>query len=181
MPLLQHTEDDIRSMYDINVLTQFWVNAQIFIASTRTTSQPCRQYQHVSDLNVAHIVNRPEPRTVSMLQVFLPDMIRQNRGHIAALSACAGLFGLNNLAPSCDTKYAVRGFMKAMTEELSYLNPKNQPQETVAFVIKTQRTGLEEISVPRDYFIIEKCSNLFPHEAVLSLRDFLDIGIDSNF
>uniref|UniRef100_A0A1B0F9K2 NADP-retinol dehydrogenase n=1 Tax=Glossina morsitans morsitans TaxID=37546 RepID=A0A1B0F9K2_GLOMM len=147
---------------------------------------------------------------LEMVQVFLPDVVRQNRGHIAALSSCAGLFGLNNLVPSCDTKYAVRGFMKATAEESRYLNPKNpikmtmvypyindtglckksrfrfssmgliKPQETVAFVIKTQRTGLEEISVPRDYFIIEKISNLFPCKAVLLLCGFLDIGVDSN-
>ncbi|XP_053699323.1 uncharacterized protein LOC128746300 [Sabethes cyaneus] len=53
-----------------------------------------------------------------MLQTYLPDMIQKNRGSIVAMSSVAGLLGLNNLVPYCGSKYAVRGIMEAMYEEL---------------------------------------------------------------
>ncbi|XP_055613476.1 short-chain dehydrogenase/reductase family 16C member 6 isoform X4 [Uranotaenia lowii] len=53
-----------------------------------------------------------------MLQTYLPDMIQKNRGHIVALSSIAGLVGLNNLVPYCGSKYAVRGIMEALFEEI---------------------------------------------------------------
>ncbi|XP_058443115.1 short-chain dehydrogenase/reductase family 16C member 6 isoform X2 [Malaya genurostris] len=53
-----------------------------------------------------------------MIQTFLPDMIQRNRGSIVALSSIAGLVGLNNLVPYCGSKYAVRGIMEALHEEI---------------------------------------------------------------
>lgn len=53
-----------------------------------------------------------------LLQALLPDMIQKNRGHIVALSSVAGLVGFKNLVPYCGTKYAVRGIMEALEEEL---------------------------------------------------------------
>lgn len=52
-------------------------------------------------------------------------MVERNEGSIVALSSCAGLFGLINLVPYCGTKFAVRGYMYALTEELRHKNPHN--------------------------------------------------------
>lgn len=52
-------------------------------------------------------------------------MIERNEGSIVALSSCAGLFGLINLVPYCGTKFAVRGYMTALAEELRQKNPQN--------------------------------------------------------
>lgn len=49
-------------------------------------------------------------------------MIEQNKGHIVALSSIAGLAGLRNIVPYCGSKFAVRGLMEALSEEL---RPKN--------------------------------------------------------
>lgn len=76
-PLLQHTEKEIRQMFDVNVFSQFWV-----------------------------------------LEAFMPHMYAKSRGHIIALSSIAGFCGLNNLVPYCTTKFAVRGFMEALYEEI---------------------------------------------------------------
>ncbi|XP_037889612.1 uncharacterized protein LOC119637572 [Glossina fuscipes] len=88
---------------------------------------------------------------------------------------------------------------EVMIEELRYLNSEDKikmtivypymngtfswmelinPRETAAFVIKAQRTGPEELSVPRHYFVIEKIINFFPRKVVP--RDFLDIGVVSD-
>lgn len=53
-----------------------------------------------------------------LIQALLPDMIAKNRGRIVALSSIAGLVGFKNLVPYCGTKYAVRGIMEALAEEL---------------------------------------------------------------
>lgn len=59
-----------------------------------------------------------------MIQAFLPEMLERNKGSLVALSSCAGLFGLPNLVPYCGTKFAVRGYMAALTEELRQKNPQ---------------------------------------------------------
>ncbi|CAH0727616.1 unnamed protein product, partial [Brenthis ino] len=52
------------------------------------------------------------------LQAFLPAMMERNHGHIVAMSSMAGVIGLRNLVPYCGTKFAVRGMMEAIHEEL---------------------------------------------------------------
>nr|CAD7592114.1 unnamed protein product [Timema genevievae] len=69
-----------------------------------------QEIQRIFDINVmAHFW---------MLEAFLPSMINKNHGHIVALSSMAGLMGIANLVPYCASKYAVRGLMEAMAEEL---------------------------------------------------------------
>ncbi|XP_046813641.1 short-chain dehydrogenase/reductase family 16C member 6-like isoform X2 [Vespa crabro] len=82
---LDYTPEEIRKIFDVNVLAHFWV-----------------------------------------LQAFLPNMITKNHGHIVALSSMAGIVGLTNLVPYCASKFAVRGFMEALSEELrEYSKGKN--------------------------------------------------------
>lgn len=45
-------------------------------------------------------------------------MMERNHGHIVAMSSMAGVVGLRNLVPYCATKFAVRGLMEALHEEL---------------------------------------------------------------
>lgn len=47
-------------------------------------------------------------------------MIKMKKGHIVALSSIAGLTGLKNVVPYCGSKFAVRGFMEALNEELRH-------------------------------------------------------------
>lgn len=53
-----------------------------------------------------------------LLQEFLPSMISRNHGHIVALSSMAGIIGVANLVPYCGSKFAVRGIMESLHEEL---------------------------------------------------------------
>ncbi|KAL7744716.1 hypothetical protein ACLKA6_017210 [Drosophila palustris] len=169
-PLLEHTEQETRLMYDINVLAHYW-----------------------------------------MIQAFLPEMLERNEGSLVALSSCAGLFGLPNLVPYCGTKFAVRGYMAALAEELRQKNPqcnvklttiypymidtglcKNprfrfpnlfkliSPKVAAASIIEAQRQGLEEASVPRHFVVVEKIGRLIPRKAMRLVNDFLDTGVDSD-
>ncbi|XP_061388042.1 17-beta-hydroxysteroid dehydrogenase 13 [Musca vetustissima] len=143
-----------------------------------------------------------------ILQAFLPDMVAQNKGHVVALSSCAGLFGLPNLVPYCGTKFAVRGLMQAMHEELRKSNKDTQikfttiypymvdtglcknprfrfswmklvdPKEAAASIIEAQRTGLEEASVPRHFLYSEKVGRIWPTKAMRIANDFVEAYVD---
>lgn len=169
-PLLEHTENEIRLMYEINVLSHFWI-----------------------------------------IQAFLPDMIERNEGSIVALSSCAGLFGLINLVPYCGTKFAVRGYMAALVEELRQKNPQNNVKLTTIYpymidtglcknpryrfpnlfklipadvaagsIIEAQRQGLEEAAIPRHFVAAEKIGRLIPRKAMRLVNDFFDTGVDTD-
>ncbi|MCC3159352.1 SDR family oxidoreductase [Hymenobacter sp. 15J16-1T3B] len=48
----------------------------------------------------------------------LPQMKRQQLGHIVNISSIAGLNGIENMAGYCATKYAVRGFSHSLFKEV---------------------------------------------------------------
>ncbi|XP_017876430.1 short-chain dehydrogenase/reductase family 16C member 6 [Ceratina calcarata] len=52
------------------------------------------------------------------VQAFLPSMLQKNYGHIVALSSMCGLVGLPNVVPYCASKFAVRGLMESLEEEV---------------------------------------------------------------
>ncbi|KAF2900614.1 hypothetical protein ILUMI_05569, partial [Ignelater luminosus] len=53
------------------------------------------------------------------LQAFLPNMVKNNHGHIVALSSLAGFVGLTrNLTAYSTSKFAVRGMMEALYNDL---------------------------------------------------------------
>lgn len=69
-----------------------------------------------------------------MWQAFLPAMIENNRGHIIAMSSMAGIMGFQNLVPYCGSKFAVRGLMEAMSEELRCKTKGNSQVRYFIFV-----------------------------------------------
>jgi len=54
------------------------------------------------------------------LHEWLPVFTARGSGHIVALSSCLGLVGARNLVSYCSSKFAVRGLMEALKEELRY-------------------------------------------------------------
>lgn len=65
-----------------------------------------------------------------MIQAFLPDMIAQRQGHFVALCSTAAMSGIPNLVAYCSTKYAVRGYMDALIEEMRHESPvKNEAHD----------------------------------------------------
>lgn len=81
-------------------------------------------------------------------------MKKNNHGHIVALSSIAGLAGLPNLVPYCASKFAVRGLMESLAEELNW-NPYNAIKTTTVYPFMVD-TGL----CKRPYVRFEKALNL---------------------
>lgn len=52
------------------------------------------------------------------VQAFLPSMIHNKRGHIVSMCSMCGFYGVANKVPYCASKYAVRGLMDGLIEEL---------------------------------------------------------------
>ncbi|XP_066581195.1 short-chain dehydrogenase/reductase family 16C member 6-like isoform X2 [Prorops nasuta] len=168
---LDHTPEEIRKIFDINVLAHFW-----------------------------------------MLQAFLPSMIDKNHGHIVALSSMAGLLGIANLVPYCASKFAVRGLMESLSEELRctasgrnmnikfttiypYMvdtglckKPKIRfpsimalvpPQEAAAEIIRAQRRDYTEVSIPSIWLSVNTSLRNLPEKSLIQVKDFFDSGVEA--
>ncbi|KAH9514107.1 hypothetical protein Btru_030263 [Bulinus truncatus] len=65
------------------------------------------------------------------VRAFLPGMIKQNKGHIVAVSSMLGLTPLNGAGDYCSSKFAASGFMESLREELKSLNASGITVTTV--------------------------------------------------
>jgi len=54
------------------------------------------------------------------------------------------------------------------------------PKDAATSIIKAQRTGLEEASIPRHFVHVDKIGRLLPRSAMRIVNDFLDTGVDSD-
>lgn len=138
-------------------------------------------------------------------------MLKKKKGHIVALSSCAGLFGLKNLVPYCGTKFAVKGIMYALAEELRQNEPEAdikfttiypymvdtglckkpkmrftnamklvKPHQAAAAIVKAQRSGIFEQSIPKHFVYMEMAMKFFPKKAIQAFSDFMDSGVESD-
>ncbi|CAH2050868.1 unnamed protein product, partial [Iphiclides podalirius] len=169
-PLMDTSEKEIRTVFEVNVLAQLW-----------------------------------------LIQAFLPRMMERNHGHIVAMSSMAGVVGLRNLVPYCGTKFAVRGLMEALHEELRedkrdfsgikltvicpYIvdtglckNPKIKfpslmkivsPQVAADSIVDAVRRNYAEITIPSSLYYINQICRAMPRKVPLHLKDFLDSGLEA--
>lgn len=170
-PLLQTTEREITSSFNVNIISHLW-----------------------------------------LVQEFLPSMMEKNHGHIVAMSSMAGLIGLRNLVPYCATKFAVRGMMEALHEELRedkrdfsgikftvicpYIvdtglckNPKIKfpslmkiltAQEAADNIVDAVRRDYFEITIPSSLYYINQICRAMPRAVPVYLKDFLDSGLEAH-
>lgn len=75
----------------------------------KDTSQ--KKWEEIIDVNVKCITQ--------MTQLFLPDMLKRNSGHIVNLSSTAAFIGVPNSVCYCATKAYTRAFSEALSMELS--------------------------------------------------------------
>lgn len=144
------------------------------------------------------------------LQAFLPKMQQNNKGHIVAIASCVGLAPVRNLTPYCSTKYAVRGLMMALAEELR-VNSKSKINITIIYpyaidtglcknavvgifgmdflkakyvakcVVRAQRRNFFELSVPRHISTLFAVMQLLPTSVFRLLMDFSRTYIEFDY
>ncbi|XP_068916562.1 17-beta-hydroxysteroid dehydrogenase 13-like [Tenebrio molitor] len=144
------------------------------------------------------------------IQAFLPAMLKNNHGHIVALSSCAGLFGLENLVPYCGSKFAVHGMMEALSEELR-MDPKCKIETTCVFpymvdtglckrpkvkfeklmpllkprfaakaIMRAQQMNKKLVSIPGYLMSLNNYVRLMPIRTALYVKDFINSGVESD-
>lgn len=68
-----------------------------------------------------------------MTRLFLNDMIRQRRGHIVGVASGFGLYPCGRGVTYTTSKFAVRGFMMSLNEELCYNNHSQYIKTTTIY------------------------------------------------
>ncbi|XP_037800876.1 epidermal retinol dehydrogenase 2-like [Penaeus monodon] len=85
-----------------------------------------------------------------MLKEWLPTFIAMGRGHVVAMSSIAGLMATSNVVPYCASKYAVKGLMDGLVEEMRYggRNPNIKFTCVHPFVVDTGLAKKPRIRFP---------------------------------
>lgn len=167
--LMDHTPEQIKRIFDINVLAHYWI-----------------------------------------LQALLPNMIQNDYGHIVSISSLAGICGLPNVVPYCSSKFAVRGLMEALCEELRIQNKGKSSnikfttiypymvntglckkplyrfqsmqlisiKEVVDGIVKAQRQNIREVTIPKYWFYTNSLIRCLPPSCREHLSDFLNLLFD---
>ncbi|XP_014601431.1 PREDICTED: 17-beta-hydroxysteroid dehydrogenase 13-like [Polistes canadensis] len=52
------------------------------------------------------------------IEAILPSMLQRGKGHIVAICSMCGMYGVSQKVPYCSSKFAVRGLMEALYEEV---------------------------------------------------------------
>ena len=71
------------------------------------------------------------------VQAFLPEMIKQNKGHVVTIASSAGLVGTSKLVDYCSSKFAAVGFDEALRAELRGMKSKVRTSVICPFVAST--------------------------------------------
>jgi len=74
---------------------------------------------------------------------FLPRMLSLDRGHIVCMSSIAGITGTPNLVPYCSSKFALKGLMDGLCQELRAMYPDSKVKTTTIHPF-TVDTGLAQ-------------------------------------
>ncbi|KAG7199670.1 hypothetical protein KM043_014260 [Ampulex compressa] len=67
------------------------------------------------------------------IEAFLPIMLHSGRGHIVAMSSMCGIYGVSHKVSYCSSKFAVRGLMEALHEEIRMTTKKSNIHFTTIY------------------------------------------------
>ena len=75
-----------------------------------------------------------------LIREFLPEMLKENKGHIINVSSICGIAGGYKVSDYCSSKFAVTGLTESLRVELNVSNPNNHVRVSSVhpFHVKTQ-------------------------------------------
>ncbi|XP_069702718.1 epidermal retinol dehydrogenase 2-like [Periplaneta americana] len=89
------------------------VNNAGILRSSRLQDMSHQDIRRVFDVNIlSHFW---------VLEAFLPEILKRKKGHVVALSSICGIGGVAGMAAYCATKFAIRGLMESLSEEVREL------------------------------------------------------------
>lgn len=107
MPLLsvrEGTEKEIQRIVDVNITANYYVSSTVWI--------------EIKIAPLATIILAVRWFFVQTVRTFLPGMMERRRGHIAQISSMSALHPMPGAVIYSSTKFAVRGYIEALAEEL---------------------------------------------------------------
>jgi len=79
---------------------------------------PCHPFLSHSIQEIDRCIDINVKGCIWVVREFLPGMIERKQGHLVSMSSIAGAMGCENVVPYSASKFAVRGMMEALTEEM---------------------------------------------------------------
>ncbi|XP_059619278.1 epidermal retinol dehydrogenase 2 [Phlebotomus argentipes] len=168
-PFLQHSEAEIRKIFDINVLAHFWM-MQAFLPDMIK--------------NHGHIVSLSSMAGIVGLQNLVPY--------------CGSKFAVRGLAEAMNEELRMQGMVEKIKFttiypymvdtglcKKPYMRFKNlmkliRPDEAAAAIISAQRRELVEASIPKYLLYLNGFTRLFPIKCGVLLKDFFNSGVHSD-
>ncbi|XP_012260064.2 short-chain dehydrogenase/reductase family 16C member 6-like isoform X2 [Athalia rosae] len=170
--LMDHTPEEIRKTFDVNVIAHFWM-LQTFLPSMIK-----KNHGHVVALSsMAGIAGLPNlvPYCGSKFAV---------RGIMEAIHLelrDAMLPKQLNIKFTCIYPYMVdTGLCKKPKMRFPTLFSLVPPKTAAAEIVKAQRRNVQEASIPSVFFHINNIFRNFPDKVPLLVRDFLDSGVEAD-
>lgn len=169
--LLKHTEGEIRKIFEINLVSHFWM-FQAFLPK-------------MIEANRGHIVALSSMAGLMGFQNLVPYCGSKFavRGVQEALSEelrCKSN-GQSKIKFTTVFPYMVdTGLCKKVKIRFEKLMPMVNPEEAAAAIISAQRKGVEELSIPKHLFYMNAFFRIFPNKANLLIKDFTEAFVESD-
>ncbi|XP_058815380.1 17-beta-hydroxysteroid dehydrogenase 13-like [Topomyia yanbarensis] len=118
-------------------------------------------------------------------KVFLEKMMERKRGHIVAISSMSGMYAFPWAVVYSTSKYAVNGFMAAVTEQLRLQGYGDHIQTTCVcpYYIATRKDIVEFLKKPRFKLLTTEhtarviIEGILRNEVILAIPPFFDLGV----
>ncbi|GAB0086124.1 short-chain dehydrogenase/reductase family 16C member 6 [Sergentomyia squamirostris] len=169
-PFLQHTEAEIRKIFDINVLAHFWILQAIL--------------PDMIARGKGHVVSLSSMAGVVGLQNLVPYCGSKFavRGFTEALYEEIRMQGLwEKIKFTTIYPYMVdTGLCKKPYMRFKNLMKLIRPEEAAAAIISAQRQELIEASIPKYLLYLNGFTRLYPVKCGVLLKDFFNSGVESD-
>ncbi|XP_055599663.1 estradiol 17-beta-dehydrogenase 11-like isoform X1 [Uranotaenia lowii] len=133
--------------------------------------------QETSPSEIDRIIDVNVKSNVWMTKVFLEKMIENKRGHIVAISSMSGMYAFPWAVIYSTSKYAVNGFMSALTEQLRLQGHSKYIRTTCVcpYYIATRKDIVDFLKKPRFEILTTERTAQVIVEGILQNKDFIAI------
>ncbi|XP_046443547.1 epidermal retinol dehydrogenase 2-like [Daphnia pulex] len=111
---------DVSQQKDVELKAKLVKNVvpHIDIIINNAGIMPCHPFLSHSIQEIDRCIDINVKGCIWVVREFLPGMIERKQGHLVSMSSIAGAMGCENVVPYSASKFAVRGMMEALTEEM---------------------------------------------------------------